>query len=674
MKLRQQIIPILFFFNLVVLVNSRVFADTDRQRASKFTLDQMVVYQSLPSYSQSPALKELEKEGNLPPISDRLPKEPFIWKTNIMVDGIGVYGDVMRRVYGSGTEGWNFAVGQIQGWGGTELFRETLIKIGLMWMMKDPKPIPNLARTWEWTDDGHTLVMYLIEGARWSDGHEFTAEDVVFSYDHIVDDKIPSWQTKSSFSFGGQVTELRQVDKYTVSWHFGMAYPVVALYQMDFRFPIVPAHVLKKHHPKYNSSNSYDDYFNVTPSDALPVVSLGAYIPVRYKPGQQLIYVRNPYYFKVDEQGQQLPYFDAVQFTDARDWSIRTLNVLAGSADNTHVQKYDLQPVVLSAARKPNAHFKTHWGDWRVPHQINLNLSLYLGVKNDRDKAVRRLFRQKKFRLALSHLIDREGITTGVFPTPATKPWYGGYSQGSTMYDERMVNRYPYNPDKARKLLVELGFQDTDENGILNWPDSSDIAGEELILELRAGAESPEWGQLAEALVEPFRKEGGIDLRVKQTGRSASAERNAGFWEMEVSRNMATNSPEIYPNSVGPMSDTTPSWHMSGPGGQRDLLPFEQEIATLLESTVTIKSVGKRKEVFGQVLKLYTENQYTIGIMQAKYLDAYAKRHKNYPSDFPIHLYSWTEENVPMEIRWTQKGDHLPTDNYLKMIPMPSDY
>jgi hypothetical protein len=60
--------------------------------------------------------------------------------------------------------------------------------------------------------------------------------------------------------------------------------------------------------------------------------------------------------------------------------------------------------------------------------------------------------------------------------------------------------------------------------------------------------------------------------------------------------------------------------------------------------------------------------------MQAKYLDAYAKRHKNYPSDFPIHLYSWTEENVPMEIRWTQRDDHLPTDNYLKMIPMPSDY
>ena len=674
MKRYFQTTIILFSLHLFALVCLNLWADADRELARKFTLDQMIAYKSLPSYSQAPVLEQLEKQGQLPPISDRLPQEPFIWKTNVMVDGPGVYGDVMRRVYGSGTEGWNFAVGQIQGWGGTEMYRETLIKIGMMWTMKVPEPIPNLARSWEWTDSGHTLVMHLIEGARWSDGHEFTAEDIVFSYDHILDDKVPSWQTKSSFSFGGQVTELKQIDKYTVSWHFGLAYPIVALYQMDYRLPIVPAHILKKHHPKYNSSNSYNDYFNVTPSDALPVVSLGAYIPVRYKPGQQLTYVRNPYYFKVDEKGHQLPYFDAIQFTDARDWSVRTLNVLAGSADNTHVQKYDLQPVVLSAARKPDAHFKTHWGGWRVPHQINLNLSLYLGVRNNRDKALRKLFRRKQFRIALSHLIDRPGITTGVFPTPATKPWYGGYSQGSTMYDENMTVRYPYDPDQARQLLAELGFEDTDNDGILNWPDNSEIAGEELILELRAGAESPEWGQLAEALVEPFRKEGGIDLRVKQTGRSASAERNAGYWEMEVSRNMATNAPEIYPHSVGAMSDTTPSWHMSGPNAQRDLLPFEQEIAALLESTTTIQSAVKLKEVFGQVLQLYTENQYTIGIMQAKYLDAYAKRHKNYPSDFPIQLYGWTEENVPMEIRWTEKSDQLPTNNYLQMIPKSSDY
>ena len=182
---------------------------------------------------QLKSLEKFEQKGEIPPINQRLPSEPFIWKSNVMVDGPGVYGDVMRRVYGAGTEGWNFAVGQIQGWGGTEAYRESLVNISMMWMMKEPEPIPNLARSWEWTDDGHTLIMKLVKGAHWSDGHEFTAEDVIFSYDHILDDKIPSWQTKSTFSFGDQVTELKQIDKYTISWHFGLAYPVVVLYQMD---------------------------------------------------------------------------------------------------------------------------------------------------------------------------------------------------------------------------------------------------------------------------------------------------------------------------------------------------------------------------------------------------------------------------------------------------------
>ena len=225
----------------------------------------MVEYKSLPSYSQAPSLKKLEEKGEIPPIGQRLPAEPFVWKTNVMVDGPGVYGDVLRRVYGAGTEGWNFAVGQIQGWGGTETYRESLINISMMWVMKEPAPVPNLARSWEWADDGYTLVMKLVEGVRWSDGYEFTAEDVIFSYDHILDDKIPSWQTKSTFSFGGQVTELKQIDKYTVSRHFGIAYPVVAIYQMNERFPVVPAHILKQHHPKYNTSNSFTMITSILP-------------------------------------------------------------------------------------------------------------------------------------------------------------------------------------------------------------------------------------------------------------------------------------------------------------------------------------------------------------------------------------------------------------------------
>mgnify|MGYP001318065646 CR=1 FL=1 len=155
---------ILFVLNVYILVCLNLWVEASRELAGKFTVEQMVDYKSLPSYSQAPVLEKFEQKGEIPPISQRLPSEPFIWKSNVMADGPGVYGDVMRRVYGAGTEGWNFAVGQIQGWGGTEAYRESLVNISMMWMMKEPEPIPNLARSWEWTDDGHTLIMKLVKG------------------------------------------------------------------------------------------------------------------------------------------------------------------------------------------------------------------------------------------------------------------------------------------------------------------------------------------------------------------------------------------------------------------------------------------------------------------------------------------------------------------------------
>ena len=150
--------------HVCMLMCSDLWAEASRELAKKFTIEQMVEYKSLPSYSQAPSLKKLEEKGEIPPIGQRLPAEPFVSKTNVMVDGPGVYGDVLRRVYGAGTEGWNFAVGQIQGWGGTEAYRESLINISMMWVMKEPAPVPNLARSWEWVDDGYTLIMKLVGG------------------------------------------------------------------------------------------------------------------------------------------------------------------------------------------------------------------------------------------------------------------------------------------------------------------------------------------------------------------------------------------------------------------------------------------------------------------------------------------------------------------------------
>jgi len=94
-------------------------------------------YKALPEYNEPDFVKALEKAGKLPALKDRLPKEPMVYKTGNMKDGIGVYGDVMRHVIGGRPEGWNYWAGQSQGWGGIDIgLQECLTRTGPLFQVK----------------------------------------------------------------------------------------------------------------------------------------------------------------------------------------------------------------------------------------------------------------------------------------------------------------------------------------------------------------------------------------------------------------------------------------------------------------------------------------------------------------------------------------------------------
>ena len=661
----------------IVVLPLVVTADQDERALSRTfsSTSEMVEYRAFPKYNEAPSLAKLVAEGKLPPVEERLPEEPFVWKSSVMVDGIGVYGDIQRRTSGMATEGWNTAAGQSTGWGGSFGFKnDGLVRLGPMWMLSEPEPVPNLAKSWEWSEDGMILTMHLIKGAKWSDGVEFTADDILFTYyDNVLDPNVPSWRSASSWTYGGKVTELEKVDDYTIRWHFGEPFPVQALFLMGSHLNApVAAHVYKQYHPKYNPAMTYDDYLNSTPAEDLPAVVMGAYVPVAHVSGQILVYVRNPYYYQVDEQGNQLPYLDEIIFRKAETWDARIYDILAGACDLTPIQNPALMPVVHAASQNPASHFVVQEGPFTMPYQINPNYSLYAGVKSDRDTALRLMFREKEFRQAMSHLIDREGITQGLYPVPAVQPFYGAYPSGSAYYQEDKVVKYPYNPAEAKRLLAGLGFVDTNGDGFLNWPQDSLIAGEELIIEVMTEATEPEHVATAEALVDGF-KDAGIDLRVKnvQAGIFIARE-DAQDYELIFGRTYAAT-PWVRPDEVGPISDISPPWHKAGPGGQRDLLPFEERIGELLVATPTMTSAAERKETFGEVLRLYTENVYTLGIFEMSYWMAFAKRHQNYPSDFPATLYAWYHNGVPIQIRWGLEDLQLPSQ-YQYLIPTPETY
>ena len=290
-----------------------------------------------------------------------------------------------------------------------------LVRTGPMWMLTPEKvePLPQLAKSWEWSDDGKQLTMHLVEGAKWSDGDPFTSEDVIFSWeDNIADPNVPAWAKAGAF---GEGTTLEAVDDNTIKWTFKDAFPVTTVYQMALNnFCPGPAHILKPLHPKYNKDATYDSYVNALKPEMLPAVTMGPWVPVGYKPDEIIIMRRNPYFIEVDDQGNQLPYLDEISFK-LSTWEDRTIQTVAGTADYTNMEDPNLY-----------LEFAEEGGGAELPEQSLLERSLAVlahrlqpvdGLRRGkrRDKAKRELFRQTR--------LPPRGNARPSIATPWRKRW-----------------------------------------------------------------------------------------------------------------------------------------------------------------------------------------------------------------------------------------------------------
>lgn len=661
----KKFVSILIAFALVATTTGVVFA-------GKFQLSDIMEYKALPSYVEPDALKLAVAKGELPPIEQRLPKNPCVIKSKFMSDGLGVYGGVWRYFSACPTEGWNWAAGRIGGWFGIDrIIQESLVRVGYMWLLKNPNPVPNLATSWEWSKDGKTLTMHLIEGAKWSDGAPFTADDVLFTYyDCIVDSHIPSFQSAGVWTMDGKLTEIEKVGDYTIKWHFNTPFPVYILNYMGvIDFSIAPEHILAKHHPKYNLDATYESFIRCLPPEDLPPVVLGQFVPVKYEPERILLMRRNPYYWKVDETGKQLPYLNEAYWEKGKSGITRDLNLIGGTCDQTNLETPGIISFVLEQARKPGSYFRVGFGDYNTGFPLNVNFSLHKGVKTDRDLEMRKLFRDLKFRKALSYAIDRKGICMATMPGPYLAPHPGGFVDAFGYYDPDATVSYPYDPEKSKALLSEMGFRDTDGDGIVNWPENSKLAGENLTIVTIIPEDQTASVDVGEALVPLFR-DIGVRLMLKVLKSvTLSAKVNAGEYESEITRDDSlVQIPDILLHALGPVTDTTPVWHQAGPNGERDLLPFEIRIRDLSTQLKTETSIAKIREMFSEIQHLWTENIYRIGTYKMRAGWGVSKRIKNIPENCPPKLYEYFETNCLPFQAWVPKEEQLP-EQFPDLIP-----
>jgi peptide/nickel transport system substrate-binding protein len=628
-------------------------------------IDQIVTYKALPEYKEPAWVTELVTAGKLPPVAERLPQEPQVMLTAGMSDGVGVYGDVGRFFSACPTAGWNFMAGTTAGWFGIEHYTyhyQSLVVTGPLWRAdQDINPFPQLAKSWEWSEDGMQLTMNLIEGAKWSDGAPFTADDVIFTWeDYLSDPNVNSWMKADALTFNDIPAQLEKVDDFTIRWTFGIPNAVGALYRMDQSdFDVFPAHIFKPLHPKYNPDTDYTTFANRPSPQDLPIVTMGPYVAVEYKTDELLVMRRNPYFWKVDETGQQLPYIDEIQYQKGPSGTGRTLCVLAGGCDQDNLENPSVFVEALSKAAEEGAPNKITWGPETLGYFMRVNLSTTLGVNDDRDAAVRALLRDQRFRRALTQAMDREGITQAIMRGPFLRPWPGGLYPGAPEFDQASVVYYPYHVDTAKALLAELGLEDTDNNGILNWTEGP-MAGQDLILSLYASQDAIETVNIAEALVNQYAAVG-IKINMRPLTSDAINDANqSGAWDMFIDRGGQSFAlPHIAPTDLAPITKTAPGWHREG-DQPRELLPFEEELVKIIEEYRVTTDSARRKELMSQYNNIFTENLYNIGVFIGRYGENLAKRFKNVPAGLPAFLYDWTEGNIMFEQVWTPVEEQKP--------------
>lgn len=616
-------------------------------------ISDILEYRALPEYHEPEWVTEkFVKTGKLPPVGERLPKEPMVYKAANMPDGIGDYGGTLRHVIGGRPEGWNYIAGQSQGWGGIDIgMMECLTRTGPLFTIRaeELQPMPNLAKSWEWSEDGHQLTMHLIEGARWSDGDPFDAEDVMFYWeDHVQDPNVTPLNGASPANFG-EGTTLEKIDDYTIRWTFKTPFPTEYLYQMAYgNFCPGPSHILKPQHPKY-SDNTYEEYKNAFPPDFLNWPVMGAWVPVEYRPDDIIVLRRNPYYWKVDEEGNQLPYLDEVHYR-LSTWADRDVQAVAGSGDFSNLEQPESYVEALRRSAEETAPARLQFGPRTIGYALQMNMSANgWGEPDERAQAVRELNRELDFRKAVTMAIDRQRLGESLVRGPFTAIYPGGLYAGTTYYDKESTAYYPYNLEAANALLDGLGLKDTDGNGIRNFPDGM-ADGQDVEITLLANADYNTDRNLAEGVVNMMQKLGLRVILNLQQGASRDALYQSGRFDWQVFR----QTPEMVTvvQNTAMLAPTGPhvhQFHRAGPDGTLDLLPFEEELVEIVRSFVRTQDLGERAELMRRYQRVFTENVYSVGLTQYPGALIINKRFANIPAGAPIFMYNWAEDNIIRE-------------------------
>lgn len=412
---------------------------------------------------ESPLLSEQVKKGNLPPLDERLPEYPIVVP---VVERLGYYGGIWRH-YHIGTD--MLTMRFINNY--TPLVR---------WNSDVSDLVPGLAESWEFSPDGRNITFHLRKGVRWSDGEFFTSRDILFWWELCNDPRVPIVPPEWAF-VNGKLMEVTAPDPYTVKFSYNDAFYFMPNFMATgYWVPenmLIPFHYMKQFHPDYNPQ--FTDFKEFLRKNGYQNLAVGAAdnterptlcpwkLNFYSSTADRVVYERNPYYYAVDSNGRQLPYIDRIESLRMQSDEAGILLIIAGQVDAQFRLIGQNNYAFLKRFADRNDYRILRWQEGTAAwYSVCINWDV-------EDSTKRILFRDKRFRRALSVAIDRDKINQIAWhglgrPQAAAitdESWHFRSPEGQAVLKEWITRWSQYDPALAQKYLDQCGMKERDSDG-----------------------------------------------------------------------------------------------------------------------------------------------------------------------------------------------------------------
>lgn len=456
---------------------------------------------------EPPRFASLVETNQLPPVAERIGSNPLVIEP---VERIGQYGGIARvPVVGNPRVPWTFVMGE-----------------GLLrWDTSLSDLRPNVATGWEMSADGREFTFFLREGIRWSDGEPFTSADIDFWWNEVATDArfYPDGFLDRRAFFQGGWMEVEAPNPTTVIFRFPEPNPLFPNHMGHQRgwYPLLaPRHYMSRFHPDYASEadinrrlqevgyTELQDYVR-----AMTLMWFGMPDQIdRNFPTLNAFRVReitettahldaNPFYWKTDTAGNQLPYIDGIISEAVTDGTVLETQILTGQVD--YYSGWD-----TSLSNMPTYTQYQEIGNYRVILYDSTEQSISFGFQLAyQDPVLREIFQDRRFRQAMSLGINRDEINE-VFFFGLGQPSQMTVHETSAVFEPRFAQAFAnYDPARANRLLDEMGLDRRDSAGYRLRPDGQRLR---IVADLTNDAHIAYF-----ELIEEYWEDLGVDLEIR---------------------------------------------------------------------------------------------------------------------------------------------------------------